>query len=318
MIRLPCLHCTGKWGYINQAGRWMIDPIYDFASPYVKSGVASVIIGSGRDRVLVDINGRSLFDPRPYQGLIVLEDGCAIAETDSSIVINRLGEEIWRSQCEDLVAAGRGLFIEWFDSWGRCRLVRIGGVPIINKEFRELSVYAKRNVVLARDETGYVLMDFESNILRSYSHAYDHLSPFDEMGRAVFSSNGMCGVITEKESLVLPPIFRKIDFCIGRNKTIVMCHDEENGNYNVYDATNCDFVGRGFEYVAPSTDENLFWGFNGSWSLYRLDGLCIAHDVCMEITHSVGDVYQGLIDGDGRMFYCFLGSKGLETVRYHI
>ena len=111
--------------------------------------------------------------------------------------------------------------------------------------------------MLARDETGYVLMDFESNILRSYSHAYDHLSPFDEMGRAVFSSNGMCGVITEKESLVLPPIFRKIDFCIGRNKTIVMCHDEENGNYNVYDAFLLDFVVKGKKrtirrYESPS------------------------------------------------------------------
>ena len=318
MIRLPCLHASGKWGYIDQVGRWVIEPVYDFASSYARSNIASVVIGDNGRRTLVDIKGRNLFAPRPYQDLIALDDGYAIAETDSLVIINRLGEEIWSPQCENLDAAGPGLFIEWLEPWDRCRLVRMGGVPVIDKEFHELSVYAQKRVVLAREETGYVLMDFGSNVLRSYSHIYDSLSPFDERGRAVFSSQGMCGVISEDESLVLPPIFRSIDFCFGRDKTMVVCRDGEDGPFGVYDATNCDFVGGDFEYVAPATDENLFWGFNGSWSLYRKDGSCMAHDVCMELVHAVEGVYQGLVDGDGRMFYGFIGAKGLETVRCQI
>lgn len=316
MMRLPCRHPNGKWGYISQAGRWIIEPVYNFASPYAKSDIAAVGVGNNGDRTLVDLNGRSLFAPRHYADLIPLEDGCAMAVSDNGpIVIDRLGEERWRSQCEDLTAAGPGLYVEWYDSWERCRLVRTGGLPVIDQVFRELQVYADREIVLARDESGYALMDFGSNVLRAYSHDYDHLSSFDEMGRAVFSSHGMCGVISEDESLVLPPIFRSIDFCLGRDRTVVTCRDEENGTFDVYDVTNRTFVARGFEYVAPSTDENMFWGFNDSWSLYRMDGSCIAHDVCMEIICTVGSAYQGLIDGDGRMFYCFVGPKGLETVR---
>lgn len=318
MLLLPCLHCSGKWGYINTIGRWQIDPIYDHASPYVKAGVASATFDNNSSWAMIDLSGRSLFAPRHYEGLIVTEDGRAIvAETDGSVVIDRFGMEIWRPDCEDISAAGSGLFVEWFDSWSRCRLVKIGGGPVIDKDFREMSVYAERKVVLVREDAGYTLMDFESKVLRLYSRAYDHLDSFDEMGRAVFSSHGMCGVISETEAVLLPPIFRIVDFCLGRNKTVVVCRNKEDGLFNIYDATDGDFVGEGFECVARSPDENFFWGFKDSWSLYRIDGSCVAHDVCMEIKELAGGMYQGLIDGDGRMFYGFLGPKGFEIVKCH-
>lgn len=314
---LPCFHSSGKWGYVDPQGQWKICPAFDYAAPFVEGGVASVVCGQKSElRTLIDRDGRSLFGPRPFEELIPLTGERALAQDPKPVVVDSCGREVWRPGCDDLQAAGGGLFIEWFDSWRRARLVREGGIPVVNEEFRELSVYAKEGCLLGRREDGYALMDFKSNILRSYLPHYEEIGPFDEAGRAIVSVSGLRGVMTKAGDFVLSPMFKEIDFCFGGGHTLVSCRSDESGDFKIFDVQSGDFLPGDFECTAPAVDLDLFWGFaKGGWSLYRSDGRCLAHDVCVDLRTAVDGKYQGAVDESGKMFYVFWDDGRLTEIR---
>lgn len=314
MSLLPCFLPNGKWGYINETGQWMIDPVFDYAASFVEYAVASVHCEDGKWS-LVDVCGRLQFEPRPCRHLTVISCERALVDGDETIVIDRQGREIWRPDCDALDSAGSGLFIEWFDSWERGRLVKEGGIPVVDGEFRELSVYAERGLLFARGENGYVLMDFKSNVLRRYPGKCESIDSFDDMGRAVFSADGLQGVITEAGNVVLPPTFKEIDFCFGRNRLLVSCRDGGEGDFCIYDVHGRRFIGGVFEYAAPAEGVDGFWGFQGgAWSLYRHDGRCLAHDVCADLLCTVDERYQGCVTAEDEMFYCGISEAGLTKI----
>ena len=317
MVRhLPCMHSCGKWGYIDPQGRWQIKPAFDYATPFVRGDIAAVVWDQKRKlRSLIDRDGRFLFEPRPFEELTALTDRRALAQCPEPVVIDSRGHVVWRPDCDDLQAAGCGFFIEWFDPWQRGRLVREGGAPVVNEEFRELAVFAKEGCLLGRRENGYVLMDFTSNVLHAYSSDYEEIGPFDERGRAIVSSRGLRGVMTRDECVILPPTFKEIDFCFGDEHALVSCREDETEDFKIYDVQSGEVICGDFEYTAPTADLDLFWGYSkGSWSLYRSGGRCLAHDVCADLRMDVCGKYQGVVDEDGKMFYVFFDAGRLARI----
>lgn len=314
---LPCFHSSGKWGYVDPQGRWRICPAFDYAAPFVEGNVASVVWSQGKGlRSLIDRDGRFVFEPRPLEELTALTGARALAQCAGPVVIDSHGHEVWRPDCDDLQAAGCGMFIEWFDSWRRARLVREGGFPVVDEDFRELSVYAEDGYLLGRREDGYILMDFKSNDLHAYSPNYEEIGPFDERGRAIVSVSGLRGVMRRAEDTVLSPMFKEIDFCFGDGHTLVSCRSDESGDFKIFDVQSGDFLHGDFECTAPAVDLDLFWGFaKGGWSLYWSDGRCLAHDVCVDLRTTVDGKYQGAVDESGKMFYVFLDDGRLTEIR---
>ncbi|MDE6809372.1 MAG: WG repeat-containing protein [Muribaculaceae bacterium] len=47
---------NGKWGWINENGKWIIDPIFDEAEPFTTDGTAKVKI-DGKSRI-INLHGK--------------------------------------------------------------------------------------------------------------------------------------------------------------------------------------------------------------------------------------------------------------------
>lgn len=57
---------TGKWGYINQKGKWVIKPQYTFASQFGADGIASVSVDSSGD-TLIDIYNKPVLKGHTFK-----------------------------------------------------------------------------------------------------------------------------------------------------------------------------------------------------------------------------------------------------------
>ena len=309
VLLLPCCHRNGRWGYISEDGEWIISPRFAHADPFCEGGTAAVLC----DRqlhlwTLIDQTGSALFVPQRLDLMVALSEDRALAENQNPFVMDGSGCPFWRPVCSDLQPAGNGLYVVWNgsrgNSWGSGLLVREGGETVVSEPFQEVQMFPDGRRFLGRREYGYVVMDLDGRVLHRFDRGYDRIDAFDEMGRAVFSRDGRCGVMREDETFLVDPQFLEIDFCFGHWGTCVSFRNDPDGDFQIYNAVGGSVLDDSFEYTAPAVEQDMFWGEkNGGWSLYRVNGDCLAHDICTELLPQIDGRYQGVIGDDGEMFY---------------
>ena len=149
----------GQYGYINRKGEWVIEPEYDRAYEFDSNGLGRVV--KNEKYGLIDTNGNYVLRPT-YDTIYYFQNGlAAIIEDDEYGYINEKGECVIKPQFENTDChfggyADNGLcFVKEFGLWG---IIDETGEYVVQPKFEDVGYWNYNGLAPAKldDKWGYI------------------------------------------------------------------------------------------------------------------------------------------------------------------
>lgn len=201
-VKLIAVEANGQWGYIDLEGRYVINPQFDAANPFI-DGLARVV--SNGKVGYISTKGDYVVQPQ-YQDGTDFSEGYAFVVTENSypICINTKGEQIFtlnNAASASIFKEGLAPFKTNADEGG---YINKKGEIVIAPTFSKIGWFYEglAQVVDKNGQLGYI--DKEGNLLIPYQ--FESASNFHE-GLAVVSNGKFAGYIDKKGKYVINPQF---------------------------------------------------------------------------------------------------------------
>lgn len=223
-----------KWGYIDERGRMVIPPQFEYAFDFQNNGLA--VVQPHDKQGVIDASGRYVVQP-VYDSVSRFSEGLAtIGSGQGYEVIDERGH-VLTPKAYDFIGHyrnGRAVFMQsGEDGQSRYGYLDNRGQEIIPARYLEANDFTDGVAVVKLAERSYALIDRNGGQLAAYPYAYvgnpgDGLLPFQA------DENGKYGYIDEKGTVVLSPQFTvALPFRDGR--AVVNTADGVSNRYGLID-----------------------------------------------------------------------------------
>lgn len=214
LITVSLLSCTAKsqktllpvkigdkWGYINNKGQYVVNPVYDYAE-VMNCGLA--LISSGGKYGYIDVKGNVVIEPKYISATSFSEDKAFVTLPGTDpLCINKKGDILFTLEnCEGVMVYSEGLAL-FFDKDNKAGYVDEGGRIVIKPQFEKADSFKEGlALVLIENRCGYI--DQKGNMI--IQPEYEYAGSFSE-GLAEAKINGKYGYINKKGEVEIPAQF---------------------------------------------------------------------------------------------------------------
>ena len=192
-----------KWGYVNKAGKYIINPQFAEASS-IENGLALVQTMDGKYG-FINEKGKFVINPQ-FSDAKQFKDGFSLVEADGkSGFINKEGKYvIGPFECEDALSFSEGLaFVSPYDSGPVCYDTK-GNVKFELSEVAKVYPFNEGMARIVDVEGNYGFIDKNGTVI--VNPQFKYAEDFSE-GLAAFEQNGTWGYIDKKGKIVINPQF---------------------------------------------------------------------------------------------------------------
>lgn len=194
-----------KWGYINNNGKFVINPIYDYAMDFQPNGLA--VVGTGNLQGLIDNSGQYVVKPK-YESISAFSEGLAsVVDEEGFKVINEKGEIITFKPYSFIGGFSNGRALvgnnNELGKYGYGYLDKEGN-EVIKIQYENATDFKEGKALVKLFDDDYKLIDINGKVLSSYD--YNYVGNYGE-GYFAFQptlEEGF-GYINEKGEVVIKP-----------------------------------------------------------------------------------------------------------------
>ncbi|WP_139491944.1 WG repeat-containing protein [Brevibacillus dissolubilis] len=223
---------TQKWGYINQAGKTVIQPAYSLAQGFDDKGRAVVYLSSDQPDQqqlvgLIDRSGRYLIQPvydmiEPFHQDIFIVNGKKLLTDQGQTLFQAEGD---RGMINKL-SSGRALFRDhelygYLDETGK---------PVIPAQFKDAQSFYGDQAVVQLQTGKYALINKKGEVVKSLPFS-DKEATLHELregaARYADKQSSLIGFIDDKGSLIIPPRYYEAE-AFDHGLSIVKTKDTDN------------------------------------------------------------------------------------------
>ncbi|WP_310829257.1 WG repeat-containing protein [Paenibacillus pedocola] len=205
------------WGYINNEGRTVIEPRYDYAEDFQDNGLA--IVQRRDSSGLIDSSGRERVKP-VYSFIAPFAEGLAVvSDAKGYTFIDEKGKEVTSARYDYLnsLHEGRALFSKQSTTGNsRYGYLNAQGKEVLPPVYLDAGDFMNGTALVKVSEGEYALIDPEGNVLHTYKHPFvgypgDGLLAYQE------TENGKYGYLNLDGSVAIKPQFTAaLPFSEGR------------------------------------------------------------------------------------------------------
>lgn len=161
-----------KWGFINDAGQFVIEPVFDYVEPFQDNGLA--VVGKNGKLGLVDREGKLVLES-VFSYIGSFKEGFAVASRDaSSCFIDEQGKVLFESLTDIRDFSGGLAVISKDMGKGDMRYGYIDktGKIVIDAQYRQASGFANDRAVVLTEEKQYQIIDKSGALVKALDYAY--------------------------------------------------------------------------------------------------------------------------------------------------
>ncbi len=267
---------SGRWGYINKKGEYVITPQFSEAYPFDSDGTAVVFVGN--KLAIIDKTGKFIVQPKleveytyfegfADNGLAVVDD-CKYIDKKGNIVIE-LDSGFGGSFAKNGLALV-GLNVNGEQKYG---YIDKTGSFVIEPQFSKAYGFNDEGLALVYSETKgqYGFIDKNGEYKITVPYGYEALdSEFSDNGWLTVCSENKCGLMDKKGNVFIKPQFDSVKV-ISNGWALVLKSDAEeyDGYREVH--TEYGFVTPNGEIIEPQfEDAGYSVSFDGSYIGYCL------------------------------------------------
>ncbi|CAH1194252.1 hypothetical protein PAECIP111892_01507 [Paenibacillus auburnensis] len=242
------------WGYINNEGRTVIEPRYDYAEDFQDNGLA--IVQRRDSSGLIDSSGREKVKP-VYSFIAPFAEGLAVvSDAKGYTFIDEKGKEVTSARYDYLnsLHEGRALFSKQSttgnSSYG---YLNAQGKEVLPPVYLDAGDFMNGTALVKVSEGEYALIDPKGTVLHTYKHPYVG-NPGDGLLAYQETENGKYGYLNLDGSVAIKPQFTAaMPFSEGR---AVINTAEDYGNaYGLIDKQGKQIVPANY-YEVQQLGEN--------------------------------------------------------------
>ncbi len=213
------------WGYINNKGKFIIKPQFDYASDF-ENGKAIVLINNLF--ALINSDGEYIIEPT-YMSMSFINESLIKATTDEgSVVIDGKGKIISKTYAyigtfsDDLAQVANKDFIYGY--------INKNGIEIIPLVYQEVFDFVDQKAIV-KDFEKYNLINTSGDIIHTYDYYF--VGYYNE-GLMAFikSQNGLYGFINELGEVIIKPQYTDV-FPFKNNIAIVNIEKDLINHYGI-------------------------------------------------------------------------------------
>ncbi|MGM9797707.1 MAG: WG repeat-containing protein [Parabacteroides sp.] len=216
---------SGKWGYIDNTGKVVIEPKYDFASLFWDKN--AIVLTTNKEWSLISIEGKELFKPKeddqiislPWQGSIIYSEE---RNGDNYYgLLDQKGEKVIKASTKygGLLHAYRNMFV-FNDSHYKCGLIDRKGTVLIRAKYDGL--IPTEDVLIFKENDKYGLLSYEGE--KICSAIYEYIIPFVDNQDYTYVLEGNDWILIDKKGTdVRKGEYNRItyDYCIINKRSII-------------------------------------------------------------------------------------------------
>lgn len=196
----------GKWGYIDNTGKFAIEPQYSQAEGFQENGLA-VVYKDGKAGI-IDSSGRFVAEP-VYNYITDYQEGLAIASDDKgSVALDDKGKQIsGKYSYISNYRNGRAIYqTKAADGAYIYGYLDKSGKPVIQAAYQSATEFEDDKATVMLSEQQYALIDLNGNITRTFN--YDHVGRVSD-GLMEFRRTGdeKSGYLDTDGNIVIQPAF---------------------------------------------------------------------------------------------------------------
>ena len=274
------------YGYVDPQGNWVLDPKYNYVSPFTANGTAVVgvfdpSVPENKDAYryndvflygIIDRQGNYLLEPQRYvvfwqseNGLITYQRGF----DELMGVFDASGNTILEPTYPDIRAYENGYAVVYTEGW-RCGIIDEQGNLMFEPVDHTIVRVTDADILITADGDFYALMDMNGNPVPSPTIGIIGFMPGDPVFYVIDAARAKWGLLDHKGLWVAQPVYESLSRGTG---TPLRYSAYRDGKYGYLDETGAEVIPVKYAYV------NDF--YNGVAS------------VCMD------GIHWGLIDASG-------------------
>lgn len=255
------------WGYINDKGKFKIEPKYDETFDFSEEGLAKV--QSENYYGVVDTSGKEILTPK-YQFVSDFENGYFYAfDGKYSHLFNYKGEEQFST--DEFMYIGPysdGIFtVAEIGDNGQPTFGYLdkSGKNIIEPKFSEAWDFVDGKALVKENE-GYKLLNKEGNILKELS--YEMMSKMEGMDLYFFKENEKIGIVDGNGEVKVQPTYSSMNPEVDNGIIIV----NESEDFGLIDTNGNEVLEMKYEDIKSLGEGCFAVKGNGKYALFKAKG----------------------------------------------
>lgn len=232
-----------KWGYINDTGKFIINPKYDYAHDFQRNGLA--IIEMDNLSGIIDIYGNYVIPPK-YETITKFSEGRAsVVKNNIFKVIDENGSILTKDNYEfiGMFENGRALFTKNNPNTLKTLYGYLdkNGKEIIKAQYKNGSNFKNGKALVKFKDNHFGIINLKGEVLNSYNY-YNVINLSDGLLSFQKNENGKYGYISEKGNVVIKPKYTTA-LPFKSERAIVNISENYSGNkYGIIDKTGAYII----------------------------------------------------------------------------